>query len=65
MSRQVPIQRFEHTRLLIDEEGFTKSHWNDLAKYNERHSGQFFDLLHNGVKFKEYVGVIQVRNLTI
>jgi 5-methylcytosine-specific restriction enzyme subunit McrC len=65
MSAQVPIQRFEHTRLLIDEEGFTKSHWNEMAKYNERHGGQFFDLLHNGVKFKEYVGVIQVRNLTI
>jgi 5-methylcytosine-specific restriction enzyme subunit McrC len=36
-----------------------------LAVYNEKHGGQFFDLLHNGVKFKEYVGVIQVRNLTI
>ena len=60
-----PVQCFEHSKLLIDQEGFNRRHWDALAVYNEIHGGRFFDLLHNGVKFKEYVGVIQVGNLTI
>lgn len=58
------IQRFEHTKLLFGE-GFNKHHWEALDKYNQNHGGRFFDLLHNGIKFKEYVGVIQVDNITI
>jgi 5-methylcytosine-specific restriction enzyme subunit McrC len=60
-----PVQCFEYSKLLIDQEGFKRQHWDALAIYNEKHSGRFFDLLHNGVKFKQYVGVIQVGNLTI
>lgn len=59
------IQRFEHDKLLFGHEGFERHHWDAIALYNEKHGGQFFDLLHNGLKFKEYVGVIQVGNLTI
>lgn len=59
------IQRFEHDRLQIGEEGFTKLHWDSLAWYNEKYQNRFLTLLPNGVKFSEYVGVIQVGDLTI
>jgi 5-methylcytosine-specific restriction enzyme subunit McrC len=65
MSRSKIIKRFEHSKLLLEQEGFQDHHWKALAEYNEKHKGKFFDLLHNGIKFKEYVGVIQVKNLTI
>lgn len=64
-TRRQPIQRFEHDRLQIGEEGFTREHWAKLAYYNETYKNRFLTLLPNGVKFKEYVGVIQVGNLTI
>ncbi|MCR9155227.1 MAG: McrC family protein [Bacteroidetes bacterium] len=61
-----PIQVFEHELLRINEEiGFTQRHWKSLGWYNEKHGGDFFTLTPNGVKFKEYVGVLQVDNLTI
>ncbi len=59
------IQVFEYEFLAIDKRGFTHGHWEALGKYNEDHGGNFFKLTHNGVKFQQYVGVIQVGNLTI
>ncbi len=59
------ITRFEHQKLFIDEEGFEMRHWKLLARYNEKYRNKFFELLHNGIRFKEHVGVIQVNNLTI
>jgi len=62
-----PIQVFEYEHLLYKEHGsgFTKSHWEALGWYNEKHGGSFFSLTPKGVKFNQYVGVIQVDNLTI
>lgn len=65
MSRRKFIQRFEHSRLWIGQEGFEQRHWQALAAYNDNRGGQFFDLLGHGIKFKSYVGVIQVSDLTI
>jgi len=59
------IQRFEHDCLLIDEEGFLREHWEALANYNGKYKNRFLTLLPYGVKFNEFVGVIQVGNLTI
>lgn len=59
------IQRFEYTKLLIGQEGFREDHWKALTTYNEGHGNRFFTTLHNGVLFNQYVGVIQVDNLTI
>ncbi|HYX09355.1 MAG TPA: hypothetical protein VE912_21665, partial [Bacteroidales bacterium] len=58
------IKVFEHQNLLIDEV-FQKSHWEALGWYNETHEGKFFSLTPKGVKFNQYVGVIQVGYLTI
>ena len=60
-----PIQVFEYDFLGIGSQGFEIPHWEALGKYNDEHGGNFFRLTHNGVKFQQYVGVIQVGNITI
>lgn len=60
-----PISRFEFDRLLIGEEGFTKTHWDAFVKLNVLHENKYFDILHNGIKFKQFVGALQVENLLI
>jgi len=59
------IQRFEHERLIIGEESFERSHLNTLLKLNEAHDFEYFESIPNGIKFKQYVGIIQVDNLAI
>ncbi len=59
------IQVFEHQQLFIDNQCFTKQHWEALGWYISKHNSDFFTLLPKGVKFNQYVGVIQVGNLTI
>lgn len=65
MRTNEPLQVFEHQYLSIDEQQFTHQHWTALGWYNEQHRGRFFSLSPQGVKFNQYVGVIQVGNLTI
>jgi len=65
MSLNKPILVFEHSLLSIGDEGFTRHHWEALGWYNEKHKGCFFSLTPKGVKFNQYVGVIQVGNITI
>lgn len=59
------IQVFEHKTLSVGTKGFEKHHWEALGWYNEKHGAGFFSLTPNGVKFNQYVGVIQVGNITI
>ncbi|KAA2240368.1 restriction endonuclease [Chitinophaga agrisoli] len=59
------IQVFEHQQLNINEQGFTRSHWEKLGWYNHKYGGRFFTLTPKGVKFSHYVGVIQVGNISI
>jgi len=58
------IQVFEHSFLPIKGK-FEERHFIALSKLNELHNDKYFDLRHNGIKFKQYVGVIQVAGLTI
>ncbi len=60
-----PINVFEHGRLLIGEQGFEKNHWDAFVKLNTLHNNEYFDVLHNGLRFKQYVGVIQVDGLLV
>lgn len=60
-----PIQVFEHKILSVGTKGFEKPHWEALGWYNEKHGGKFFTLTPNGVKFNQYVGVIQIGNITV
>ena len=56
---------YEHGRLIIDEEVFTTKHWKAFVKLNTLQDGAYFDVLHNGLKFKQYVGVLQVDGLLV
>lgn len=58
------IQVFEHSFLPINQK-FKEIHFIALSKLNILHNDKYFDLRHNGIKFKQYVGVIQVAGLTI
>lgn len=44
---------------------FEKSHFDALLKYNELHGSKYFNPIYEGVKFKSYVGVVQIDDLTI
>ena len=59
------IQVFEHSFLAIEKGKFELRHFVALSKLNALHKDKYFDLRHNGIKFKHYVGVIQVDGLTI
>ena len=50
---------------MIGEQGFKQNHWNAFVKLNTVHNNEYFDVLHNGLRFKQYVGVIQVDGLLV
>lgn len=59
-----PIQVFEYGRLKIGENGFTA----EMHKTLVQHYGEgkdYYSLIHNGVRFNQYVGVLQVAEMTI
>ncbi|WP_445457697.1 McrC family protein [Flavobacterium sp. HNIBRBA15423] len=59
------IQVFEHSFLPIEKGKLEQRHFVALSKLNALHNDKYFDLRHNGIKFKQFVGVIQVNGLTI
>jgi 5-methylcytosine-specific restriction enzyme subunit McrC len=59
------ISVFEHQRLLVDGKIFKQAHLDALLKLNEYHDGNYFEPIAKGIKFNQYVGVIQVDGLTI
>lgn len=65
MSKRIHITTYEHHKLILGEEGFTKTHFEALQRFYGTGGTSYFQLLHKGVKFCEYVGVLQVGNLTI
>jgi 5-methylcytosine-specific restriction enzyme subunit McrC len=60
------IQVFEHEKLFFsDDSSFKKQHWETLSKYCQQSKDKYFEVYHNCVKFSQYVGALQVGNLTI
>jgi 5-methylcytosine-specific restriction enzyme subunit McrC len=59
------IKVFEYERLAVDQKGFTGTHFDALVRFNERNKNKYFTVVHKGIKFSNYVGVIQVGNLTL
>src|SRR5690554_555629 len=63
------IQIFEHQTLYYGRDyktvPFTKKHFDALAKLNVLHDNKYFTLVHKGIKFSQYVGVVQIDKLTI
>ncbi len=60
------IQVFEHQTLKVDSESrFTKSHFKAMATYGYKTQEKYYTVGNERIKFSQYVGVIQVNNLTI
>lgn len=63
------IQVFEHRTLYYGQKydgiEFQKKHFDALAKLNSLHDNKYFTLVHRGVKFSQYVGVIRVDEVNI
>ena len=63
------LQVFEHSKLYYGREYndvmFEERHLNALAKLNQLHNNEYFTLLHKGIKFSQYVGVIQIDGLIL
>jgi len=68
-STHILLQVYEHQTIRIKEmvngEVFTKSMWEALAYYHEKHQGKYYRLTYKGIQFKQYVGIIQIGNLVI
>jgi 5-methylcytosine-specific restriction enzyme subunit McrC len=63
------IQVFEHQTIYYGREYdsifFKEKHFIALAKLNEYHKNKYFTIVHKGIKFSQYVGVIQIDDLCI
>jgi 5-methylcytosine-specific restriction enzyme subunit McrC len=66
MNNKKFIQVFEYQKLRYDDSGvFRKHHFDAMAKFNELHQNKYFTIIHKGIRFDSYVGVIQIGGLTI
>lgn len=66
MNNKKFIQVFEYQKLRYDDSGiFRKHHFDAMVKFNELHQNKYFTIIHNGIRFGNYVGVIQIGGLTI
>ena len=64
------LQVMEYSVLRIGDERhgvrFERRHWQQLFRYHDEHTKQrYYDMRHDGVRFRSYVGVIQAGDLTI
>ena len=60
------IQVFEHHTLKVDEPAnFKMVHFNALEKYGYKTREKYYSVGNKRIKFNNYVGVIQVKNLTV
>ena len=60
------LQVFEHQTLKAEEgSSFNLVHFNALEKYGYKTGEKYFSVGNKRIKFNNYVGVIQVKNLTI
>ena len=60
------ITVFEHDKLTQENcPALNERHLKALLRLNEFHDFDYFEPLHNGIRLKQYVGIIQVDRLTI
>jgi 5-methylcytosine-specific restriction enzyme subunit McrC len=66
MNKKKFIQVFEYQKLRYDDIGiFRKHHFEAMVKFNELHQNKYFTIIHQGIRFGSYVGVIKIGALTI
>lgn len=60
------IQVFERDKIFYGgDHTLTKEHFDSLVKFNDKNDQKFFSVIHRGIKFHQYVGVIKVGNIVI
>ncbi len=60
------ITVFEHDKLTRESyPALNERHLKALLRLNEFHNFDYFEPIHNGIRLKQYVGIIQVDRLTI
>lgn len=59
------ITAYEHDKITFTKEEIESGILNALLKFNELHDNKYFDGIVNGIKLKQYVGIIQVNELSI
>lgn len=63
------IKVFEHEKLYCgakgDDRSLTVREWEKLCAYNDKHGHVYYTVIYKGVKFRHYVGVIRIGDLTI
>lgn len=60
------IQVFEHQSLRLKPQGpLQEKHFNALLRFNSKNNNKFYAVGHKKITFNQYVGVIQVKGLTI
>ncbi len=64
MNKPLNIQVFEHQRLTLNNT-FKPKHLKALLKLNEYHNFKYFEAIPDGIKFNQYVGIIQIDGLQI
>ncbi len=69
MKRERTIRAFEHDTLRLKRSesdiGLTQKELNLLEIFNEKNKNKFFSLVHKGIKFNSYVGVLKIGHLSI
>lgn len=65
-SKKMVLQVFEQQTLKIGQHPhFTEQVWETLIRFNDKHEQRYFTIIHRGVRFRHYVGVVQVGRFTI
>jgi 5-methylcytosine-specific restriction enzyme subunit McrC len=66
LSKKDLIQVFEYQKLRFsDTSNFKEHHFESMVQFNEKNQNKFFTIIHKGIQFKSFVGVLQVGGLTI
>ncbi len=60
--RRIVVHEYDTLSLATD---LSTAELNALSAFNDRHGARYFQLLHQGIAFKNYVGALQVGNLQI
>lgn len=60
------IKVFEREKVFYGRDHIlSKDHFEKLVKFNDQNDQKYFSVIHRGIKFKQYVGVIKVGNVVI
>lgn len=68
MPKVMQVREYGTLRIGDEQQGttFEKRHWQQLFRYHDENAAhRFFEMRHDGVRFRSYVGVIQAGDLTI